>query len=116
VKISHIKPYWKMLPGQLKVCPKVIEIDQKGEEQYKVEYIATSQLKGRKLEYLIYWAGYNKLNHTWELADIVNTIPKAVAKFHKKNPSGPRKLHGLSTADFQLLFSLYKYYTNPKPS
>ncbi|KAH0832228.1 hypothetical protein J3R83DRAFT_13199, partial [Lanmaoa asiatica] len=116
VNISHVKPYREMLPGQPKVCPDAIEVDQEGEEQFEVEYVAASRLKNRKLEYLVHWRGYDETDHTWESADIINTTPLAVADFHKKNPSAPRKLRGLTVSSFASLFSPYENFTESIPS
>ncbi|KAH0835498.1 hypothetical protein J3R83DRAFT_9167, partial [Lanmaoa asiatica] len=116
VNISHVKPYRETLPGQPKVRPNAIEVDQEGEEQFEIEFIAASRLKNRKLEYLVHWRGYDETDYTWESADIINTTPLAVTDFHKKNPSAPRKLHGLTTSSFTSLFSSYKNLTKSVPS
>ncbi|KAH0826948.1 hypothetical protein J3R83DRAFT_4575, partial [Lanmaoa asiatica] len=116
VNISCIKPYWETLPGQPKVHPNVIEVDQEGEEQFEVEFIATSHLKNRKLEYLVHWREYDETGRTWESADIINTTPLAVADFHKKNPSAPCKLRGLTVFSFASLFSPFENFTETIPS
>ncbi|KAH0839569.1 chromo domain-like protein, partial [Lanmaoa asiatica] len=116
VNISHIKPYQETLSGQPKVRPDAIEVDQEGEEQFEVEFIAASRLKNRKLEYLVHWRGYDETDHTWESADIINTAPLAVANFHKKNPSAPRKLRGLTISSFASLFTPFENFTETIPS
>ena len=65
----------------------------KGEEEYEVEQILASRKHGhgRKLQYLVKWAGYAESHNSWEPVENVN-VPELVKEFHHQNPAAVREI------------------------
>src|SRR6266850_8092526 len=83
---SLLSPYHKTQahgPNFSRPPPDLID----GEEEYKVEQIATHRYHGksRSLQYLIKWKGYPKADNTWELADQIHA-PDLLKTYHRRNP------------------------------
>ena len=69
--------------------PDIIE----GEEEYEVEWILTLRQygQGKKLQYLVRWAGYSQAHDSWEPADQVHA-PELVDEFYQNNSTAARKI------------------------
>jgi hypothetical protein len=78
------------IPNQKPTPPLPVEVE--GEEEYEIEKILDSRMRGGKLEYLIRWEGYTKDEDTWEPAGNAKHSPDAIADFHRQHPGAPRKL------------------------
>ena len=69
--------------------PVVIE----GDEEYEVNEILDSRMRGSKLQYLVRWKDYpTRVDWTWEPESNIMHAPEAIKDFHTKNPSAPRRL------------------------
>ena len=60
----------------------------KGEE-YEVEEILDSQIKGRGIQYLVKWKGYPVEESTWEPVGNLKNAGETVERFHQKHPNAP---------------------------
>ena len=92
INISCLKPYKECLPGQLTVCPGLMEVTEGREEECEVERIIDSHWKGQCLEYLIHWKGYPEEEHTWEPAGNLTHAKEAIVEFHRNMRQAPWKL------------------------
>ena len=60
VNVSHVKPYLGPLPGQPVSRPGPIQVSEKRDEEYKVDYIVASRIYRHQLQYLVHWKGYEE--------------------------------------------------------
>ncbi len=66
-----------------------------GEDEWEVEEILDSRLRkmGRRkretLQYLVKWAGFPRIEATWQSADDVANATEAVGDFHTQYPHKP---------------------------
>lgn len=88
--------------------PPAVSVD--GKTEYAVERILDSRLYRHKLQYHVKWMGYGMDDSTWESEENIQNSPEAVADFHRRHPSAPRRiaavLHDLS-------FRPYENFTDP---
>ena len=73
------------------------------DNKWEVDHIVDSHLKNKKLEYLIYWRGYDDSDHMWEPKSNLRNAKDAIHDFHESHSSAPRAL-SIDPADFLLLF------------
>ena len=64
------------LSGQIQPPPPSVIVD--NEEEYEVEEILDSCRRGRALQYLVKWVGYN--HPTWEPVEFVKNSPVLVRR------------------------------------
>ena len=83
--------------------PGPIQVSNKCDEEYEVDYIVASRIYKRQHQYLVHWKGYEEHERTWEPASNVKNAPLAVEHFYKENPSAPWKLR-MAQSDFDSLF------------
>ena len=88
--------------------PEPVEVD--GEEEYEVERVLDSRLFRRQLQYLVKWKGYPDSDNSWIPWFNIEHAPELVAKFHKENPSAPRRLN--ATLFAALTFVPREVYTD----
>ena len=74
------------LPGQVQPVPPPIIVDD--EPECEVDEIVDSLFRGRTLEYLAHWVGFDEL--TWEPADLFANAPSVVKRFYTSYPTKPR--------------------------
>ena len=74
------------LPGQTQPPPPPIIVD--NEEEYEVEDILDTRKRGRTLQYLVKWVGFD--HPTWEPAEFVKNSPTLVRRFHELYPDKPK--------------------------
>ena len=74
---------------------------------YEVERIIDSRLQRGKLQYLIKWKNYPIEESTWEPEDHLEKAKSTITKFHRENPSAPRRIRE------QLMFKPYYNFTRP---
>ena len=67
-----------------------------------------------KLKYLVKWKGYPQEESTWEPESHLTKARKAVAEFHAKHPSAPRRISALTFS--RLLWKPYENLTEPSPN
>lgn len=104
---SLLTPYHEPhFPSQKKPPPPPPELVD-GEVEYEVESIDDSRLYKGKLQYLVNWKGYPKEERTWEDASNLKNSPELVEKFHRENPSAPRRITK------KLRFIPYENFTEP---
>jgi len=73
------------LPGQVQPSlPPIIVYD---EPEWEVDEIVDSHFRGRTLEYLARWVGFDEL--TWEPADMFANASSVVKRFHTSYPTKP---------------------------
>ena len=86
-----------------------------GQPEYEVEAILDSRMHYRKLQYLVCWKGYGPEHNSWEPAQNLANSPELITKFHRINPSAPRRLSAASIQS--LMFRRYEALTEvPPPS
>ena len=73
------------IPGRLQAPPPPIEVD--GIEEFEVSEILDSRINRGKLEYLVYWQGYEVHERTWEPAANLENASEMIAEFHCEYPS-----------------------------
>ena len=110
MNISRVKLYKERLPGQPLQKPGPITVTENHDVEYEVDYIIDSRWKGKQLEYLIHWSGFNDKDHTWEPECQLDNAQDVIIDFHWTNPSAPRKLR-MSYINFLGLFKPYKNNT-----
>jgi len=74
------------LLGQVQPAPPPIIVDD--EPEWDVDEIVDSHFRGRTLEYLARWVGFDEL--TWEPADLFANAPSVVKRFYTSYPPKPR--------------------------
>ena len=60
INMSCVKLYKERLPGQPLQKPRPITVTEYCDVEYEVNYIVDSCWKGRQLEYLVHWSGFNE--------------------------------------------------------
>ena len=107
VNILHVKLYKKRLPGQPLQNPGPVTVTEDHDMEYKVDYIIDSCQKGKQLEYLVHWSGFNEEDCIWELEGQLNNTKDITIDFHQANPSASQKLR-MSYINFLGLFKPYE--------
>lgn len=74
------------LPGQREVEEPPMEVD--GEQEWEVEMIWDSRKKGKEVEYLVKWKGYEQ--PSWQPAEDLEHSVESVEEFHLRYPWKPR--------------------------
>ena len=110
MNLLWVKSYKERLPGQPLQKPGPITVTEDRDIEYKVNYIIDSYWKGKWLEYLVHWSGFNKEDHIWELEGQLDNTHDIIIDFHWENPSALRKLR-MSYIDFLGLFKPYENNT-----
>ena len=110
VNISQVKPYKERLPGQPLQKPGPVTATENCDVKYEVDYIVDSCCKGKQLEYLVHWSGFNEKDHIWEPEGQLDNACDIIIDFHHANPSAPWKLR-MSYIDFLGLFKPYENNT-----
>jgi len=101
INVSHICPYCPPAAGQSTIPPESIVIE--GTPEYEVEEIIDSQLKHRKLKFLVKWSSYTNDYNTWKPeADCTNSR-NIINEFYKSNPSALWKLNAQAFAELIFL-------------
>jgi hypothetical protein len=67
------------------LAPEIVD----GVEEYEVEGILNSRIKGKKLWYMVDWKGYTPEERTWEPAGNLSHATEAVAAYHRRYPHRP---------------------------
>jgi hypothetical protein len=73
--------------------PGPIQVDDHPE--FKVEEVLASRRRGRGIQYLIKWKGYDHNENTWEPKGNVDNAPELIETFHQKNPQAVRQVFTL---------------------
>ena len=89
INISRVKLYKERLPGQPLQKPGLITVTEDCDIEYEVDYIVDSHWKGKWLEYLVHWSGFNEEDRTWELEGQLDNACDVIIDFHQANPSAP---------------------------
>jgi len=74
------------LPGQIQPPLPPVIVD--NEPEWEVDEIVDSRLRGRTLEYLARWIGFDEL--AWETANMFANAPSVVKRFYSAYPARPR--------------------------
>ena len=107
MNISQVKPYKERLPGQPLQKPGPVTITEDCDIKYN---IIDSCWKGKQLEYLVHWSGFNEEDHTWEPEGQLDNTHDMIIDFHWANSSTSQKLR-MSYIDFLGLFKPYENNT-----
>lgn len=73
-----------MIEERQQAPPYPVEIE--GEEEWEVEAILDKRLRNKKIEYLISWKGYGRLEDSWEPESNVTNSKLLINKFNSKYP------------------------------
>ena len=76
------------LKGRRQLTPQPPEIVD-GVEEYEVQEVLNSRIRGRKLWYLIDWKGYSPEERTWEPANHLTHAKEALTAYHNRYPQRP---------------------------
>ena len=79
-------------------------------DEWEVESILAHRKRQGKTYYLVKWKGYPDSDNSWIPWFNVEHAPELVAKFHKENPSAPRRLN--ATLFAALTFVPREVYTD----
>ena len=109
INISRLRLYKEPSAGQQVTPPESVKVE--GQPEYEVEEVLDSRLKKGKLEYLVKWSGYTDKYNTWEPVSNLENSKKAIADFHRENPSAPCKLR--ANIFEELVFHKYENLTRP---
>jgi hypothetical protein len=60
-------------------------------DEWEVDRILVSKRHGRKLHYLVQWAGYSYIRTSWESAENLGNEQELVDEFHREHPRKPRR-------------------------
>ena len=60
-----------------------------------------SRARGRGLQYLVKWVGYNESENSWESATNLKNAGDKVKAFHQKHPAAPRPIGKFVFATYQ---------------
>ena len=101
------------MPGQPLQKPGPVTVTEDHDVEYEVNYIIDSRWKGKQLEYLVHWSGFNEEDRTWEPEGQLDNAYDVIIDFHRANPSAPRKLR-MSYINFLGLFKPYKNDTETR--
>ena len=86
---SLLDPYHaNEIDGRKQVVPQPPEIVE-GIPEYEVEGILNSEIRGRKLWYMVDWKGYGPEERTWEPAENITNAGEAVVAYHRQYPQCP---------------------------
>lgn len=114
VNVSRLKPYKDRLPGQSTFRPGPVLVTEDRDDEYEVDYIVDSRYKGRCLEFLVHWKGYDETDQTWEPKANLTHAKDAISDFHMKHPSAPRAL-SMTPEAFSSLFQNCENFTTLNP-
>ena len=103
---KYIEPSTSIQKDRERERDELMEIEEETGD-YEVERIIDSRLQRGKLQYLIKWKNYPIEESTWEPEDNLEKAKATIAKFHRENPSAPRRIRE------QLMFKLYYNFTRP---
>ena len=103
VNVSQVKLYRDHLEGQPSYWPGPMHVTEDRDNKWEVDWIIESQYKNKQLEFLIYWKGYDDMDHTWEPKSNLGNAKEALNDFYCANPSAPRAI-SIPPEDFLLLF------------
>ena len=105
----RLRPYQQDgIPGR-KAPPPPPPVIEGTAPEWEVEYLKDSKLLHGKLHYLVKWKGYAHEQCTWEPEGNLQNAKKAIADFHSKHPSAPRKIS--ATTFTRLPFQAYENFT-----
>ena len=103
VNVSWVKPYRDCLEGQPLHRPGPVNVTEDRDNEWEVDRIINSHYKNRKLEFLVYWKGYDDMDRTWEPKTNLGNTKEALNDFYHANLSAPRAI-SIPPEDFLLLF------------
>ena len=96
MKIHNVFPPNKLrkdpenpLPGQINELPPPVNIT--GEEEWELESVQGSRVRGKKLKYRLSWVGSSDVDLTWYDCSSAMYAPERIRAFHVANPlaAGP---------------------------
>ena len=70
------------MPGQSLQKLGPITVTEDCDIEYKVDYIVDSRWKGKQLEYLVHWSGFNEEDCMWELKGQLDNAHDVIIDFH----------------------------------
>ena len=91
------------MEGQNLYRPRLVHMTENRDNEWEMDYIMDSQLKNKKLEYLIHWKGYDDSDCTWKPKSNLKNAKDTICAFHESHSSAPHAL-SIDPADFLLLF------------
>ena len=98
--VSLLEPFRPSpFPGRPRLNP-ILEVLPDNSNEYEVDSILDSRIRGRRKEYLIRWKGYSSSDDSWEPYDNVSA-PAAVADFHAQYPDKPGPWQHLESAAYR---------------
>jgi Chromo (CHRromatin Organisation MOdifier) domain len=65
-----------------------------GKERYEVEEVIDSQMRSRRLQYLVRWKGYGHEENLWISEDDLDA-PELISKFYRVHPNAPKHISAM---------------------
>jgi len=89
--VSLLEPYRQnTIPGRRSPTPPLVDLEQ---QEYVIEKIKTTEIKGGQVKYLVSWKGYRPDEDTWETYEnLKDGGEHVVHQFHLDNSRKPRDL------------------------
>jgi predicted aspartyl protease len=75
------------IEGRNPPAPQPIEIE--GQEEHLVEEVLDSRRRGRGIQYLVKWEGYDRNENSWEPSRNLPRAQEAIRDFHQAHPDAP---------------------------
>jgi len=86
--VSKLKPYTDDGSHPAALIPAPILVDN-GEKEFEVDFIINHRGRGRGLQYLVKWAGYDISEATWVKAEHLTNCGEALEAYLANRVSGP---------------------------
>ena len=108
--VELLRPYVPdEIPGREQPAPPAPEIDDEGQEVWEVEKVVDSKFVRGKLQYKVWWKGYDRPDPNWQPEENLEGAPDAVAEFHRTHPNAPRRISRIAWS--QIPFRRYENLT-----
>jgi hypothetical protein len=86
--VSMLEPWVEDRHGRKPIPLPPVIVD--GEEEYEVERVLNSRIKGKHTEYLVRWKGYSQGDDSWTKESDMGNAQDLIEEFYYNNPNAAR--------------------------